>query len=162
MFRSNKTSQKTLLLAFNNQKRYTSFSFKILWEHTQRPDLNRSLVQRIIKNSDRVVAIRLSPKGNLRTTPLHVAVIAGDSKAVKLLIAEGNEDPTQKDKCGISPLDLALAINEDDVINAIDPNRQFQSKYSMLSSEKCIIYDLNLDSGLEEVEKTSNKLKLPN
>ena len=162
MFRSNKTSQKTLLLAFNNQKRYTSFSFKILWEHTKTPDLNRSLVQRIIKNSDRVVAIRLSPKGNLRTTPLHVAVIAGDSKAVKLLIAESNENPTQKDKCGISPLDLALAINEEDVINAIDPNRQYQSKYSTLSSEKCIIYDLNLDSGLEEVEKTSNTLMLTN
>ena len=67
MFRSNKTSQTTLLLAFNNQKRYTSFSFKILWEHTKKPDLNRSLVQRIIKNSDRVVAIRLSPKGTVTT-----------------------------------------------------------------------------------------------
>jgi len=156
MFIVNEISQKTLFLS-SKYKRYKSFSFQYLWNVANEQDLGRSLIQRKIEGyPDRVAAIRLSDKGNFRkASPLHIAVIAGDSRYVKQLITEWKADPIQKDKCGISPIDLAKAINEKEVVDAIDPNDQYKSNYETLAVNKAIIYDLNEPSHYSNCLKNS-------
>lgn len=155
MLKFNKIQKITRSLLY--MQRNNSISFQALWADVTRFDLNCSLIQRFIENSTentRIAAVRLSNHGNTReASQLHVAVMAGDSVAIKRLLSEG-KDPNQKDKSGISPIDLAKAINEEEVINVLDPSKQYKSDYSALFSKKFIIYDLNETKPIQQTNKS--------
>ena len=124
----------------------TSLYFKSLQQHVNDHDINRSGIQRLISPKDkpsRISIVKLSPYGNIRrSTPLHIAVAAGDIVAVKQLISK-NHDPDANDATGLSPMELAYFIGEDEIIKTLEPFSNKEKQHIELKQkDSYVFYDL--------------------